>query len=207
MEQLAQRGQGILRGHRAGVVHGLVAQAANHIHLGVHRVAYQLLKTGLEQVGRQIRLVRHAQAPTAPALGLVQPGHGQLQRAAGVKAGGARVGMGGGLGTAGFGQQVGPVGLEKAEVGWRHAHALSPCALCVGGSDQPPMSSVNPSPPTSNTNFSSEQRSGWLSASRMNEGLTLHTAAVCERVMPCRLRSVVRALASWANWVGVMCIL
>ena len=116
MEQLAQRGQGILRWHRAGVVHGLVAQAANHIHLGVHRAAHQLLKAGLKQVCRQIRLVRHAQAAIPAPFGLVEPGHGQLQRTAGVKAGGARVGMGSGLGAAGFGQQVWPVGLQECEV-------------------------------------------------------------------------------------------
>ena len=49
MEQLAQRGQRILRRHRAGVVHGLVAKAANDIHLGVYGCAHQLLKTGLEE--------------------------------------------------------------------------------------------------------------------------------------------------------------
>jgi hypothetical protein len=81
-------------------------------------LAYQLLKAGLEQKRRQIGLVRHAQAATPAPFGLVEPGHGQLQRAAGVKARGARVGMGGGLCAAGFGQQVGPVGLQKAKVGF-----------------------------------------------------------------------------------------
>ena len=40
----------------------------------------------------------------------------------------------------------------------------------------------------------------------MNDGLTLHTAAVCERVIPWRLRSVVRAWASWAELSDVRCI-
>ena len=47
-----------------------------------------------------------AEQPYPRGIGLVEPGHGQLQCAAGVKAGGARVGVGSGLGTAGFGQQV-----------------------------------------------------------------------------------------------------
>ena len=42
MEQLAQCGQGVLRRHGAHIVHRLVAQAANHIHLGVHRAAQQM---------------------------------------------------------------------------------------------------------------------------------------------------------------------
>lgn len=116
MEQLAQRVQRVLLRHRAGVVHGLIAQAADYVHLGVHRAAHQLLKAGLEQKGRQIRLVRHAQAAAPAPFGLEQPRHGQLQRAAGVEAGGARVGQGCGFGAAGFGQQVGPVGLQECEV-------------------------------------------------------------------------------------------
>lgn len=40
----------------------------------------------------------------------------------------------------------------------------------------------------------------------MNEGLTLHTAAVCERVSPWRLRSEVKRAARSGSRAGVMCI-
>ena len=111
MEQLAQRVLRVLHRHGARLVHGLVAQPAQHVHLGVDGRPDQLLKARLKQKRRQICLVRYVQTTPAPTLGLEQPGHRQLQRAPGVKTGGAWVAEGRCLCAARFGQQLGPVGL------------------------------------------------------------------------------------------------
>ena len=119
LKQLAQHGSGVCGGNGPGAVHGVVALLAHHVHLGVQRRAYQHLKTGLEQKGRQVGLVGHLQAPTAPTLRLEQPHHRQLQRAPGVETSSARVGQRGLLGLGGLGVKRGPFGLQKREIG-RH---------------------------------------------------------------------------------------
>ena len=111
--------------------------------------------------------------------------------------------------TPGLCQQFGPVALQIAEVGWGGIDRVPRCASCIGSawfSDQPLISSARPSPRMSSSNLPIEQRSGVLSASRMNEGLTLHTAAVCERVGPWRLRSAAKRAARSGSRAGVICI-
>ena len=149
MEQLAQRVLRVLQRHGARLVHGVVAQPAQHVHLGVHRRAHQLLKARLKQKRQQVRLVRHGQTAPAPALGLEQPGHRQLQRAPGVKTGGARVAQRCRLGAARFDQQLGPVGLQEAEVGWGAVHGLPRffgCFCWSAESNQPLIYITHPKP-------------------------------------------------------------
>ena len=69
-------------------------------------------------------------------------------------------------------------------------------AMLAASSPQPTTCTDKPKPCTSSSSLPSEQRSGVLSASRMNEGLTLHTAAACVRDNPWRLRSAARRWAS-----------
>ena len=113
LKQLAQYGRGVSGRDGPRTVHRVVALLAHHVHLGVQCGADQHLETGLKQKGRQVRLVGHLQLATAPAFGLEQPHHRQLQRAPGVKAGGARVGQRGLFGLARLGKQRGPFGLQE----------------------------------------------------------------------------------------------
>jgi hypothetical protein len=113
LEQLTQHGGGVRGGDGPCAVHRVVALLAHHVHLGVQRGAHQHLETGLKQKGRQIGLVGHLQPAASPTLGLEQPHHRQLQRAAGIEAGCARVGQRGLLGLAGLNVQPGPFGLQE----------------------------------------------------------------------------------------------
>jgi len=113
LEQLAQHGGSVSGNDGPGVVHGVIALFAHHVHLGVQRRAYQDLETGLKQKSRQVGLIRHLQLATPPAFGLEQPHHRQLQCAPGVKTGGARVGQRGLLGFAGLDKQRRPFGLQE----------------------------------------------------------------------------------------------
>ena len=62
----------------------------------------------------------------------------------------------------------------------------------LSGTCQPSTVSVSPNPWTNSIRRESEHLPGSLSASRMNEALTLHTAAACSRDKCCRFRSANR---------------
>ena len=87
MEQLAHGDQGIVRRDRAVPVHGAVAQRVDDPRLAEHRLARGLLEAGLVDQRREVVLVRQLERGVV----LVRPRHRQLQRAASVEAGGARV--------------------------------------------------------------------------------------------------------------------
>ena len=130
LKQLLQHRQRVRPGDGPRAVRRAVALAADHVHLRVQRRAHQQLEARLKQKGRQIRLVRHAQRAAHAALGPVQPGHRQLQRAPRVKAGRARVGVAGRLTALRLGQQLGPAGLQKGE-SWMWSCACARPRACL----------------------------------------------------------------------------
>jgi hypothetical protein len=103
-------------------VHGQIALPAHDVHLGVQSGAHKGLERRLEQESREIRLVRLLQA----AIHLEDPRHRQLQSAACVEAGGARVALRGLLRPRGFRMQLWPLDGQEAEVegGSGHDQAL-----------------------------------------------------------------------------------
>src|SRR5690606_34995932 len=100
---------------RPGLVDGGVAALPDHLHLEVEVLPDQSAQRRLVDLRRQIVLVRAVQA----AVGVVEPGEGQLKGAAGVEAGGPGVGPYVMFGSPGLVAEVGPLGPQEGEVAHR----------------------------------------------------------------------------------------
>ena len=97
----------------AVAVHGAVAERVDDPRLAEHRLARGLLEARLVDQRGEVVLVRQLERRVV----LVGPGHRQLQRAAGVEAGRARVGVDSGLGPRGRIVDRRPLVAQKLEIG------------------------------------------------------------------------------------------
>ena len=112
MEQLAGGGDSIAAQDGAGTVHGQIAEVFDELGFGEHGIARSSAEAGFVNQSAQVILVRQTQRRVM----LVEPGHGQLESAAGVEAGGACIGVRHSFGLAGCAVQGRPFGLEEGEV-------------------------------------------------------------------------------------------
>jgi len=118
MEELAHRHQRVVRRDRAMAMHRAVAECVDDPRLAEHRLARRLLEARLVDQRGQIVLVGQLERRVV----LVSPRHHQLQRAPGVEAGRARVGVHGLLGLRRRLADGGPFAAEEGEL----AHASPP---------------------------------------------------------------------------------
>src|SRR5688572_4999643 len=119
MEQLADRGQRIVRGNCAGAVDGTVAERVDDPRLAEDRFARRLFEAWLVDqrgdlvvVGKLERLVV-----------FVCPGDRQLQGATRVEAGRPRIAMNGNLASGRRLVDVGPFATQESELAHRRASA------------------------------------------------------------------------------------
>ena len=94
VEQLAHGHQRVVRRDRAVAVHRAVAERVDDPRLAEHRLARGLLEARLVDQRREVVLIGQLERGVV----LVGPAHRQLQRAPGIEAGRARVGVDGRLG-------------------------------------------------------------------------------------------------------------
>ena len=120
MEQLAHGGAGLALGDGLTPVRGVVADILEISGFVEHGVAHGGAKARLVQEGAQGVLVWELEARVV----FVEPGHGDLDRAANVDGAGTRVGEGEGFGALGGLVHGGPFGLQESEL--RHGGYSSP---------------------------------------------------------------------------------
>ena len=120
VEQLAQGRQRIRLRHGAVAVHRAVAERVDHPGLAEHRLARGLLEARLVDQCREVVLIGQPERRVV----LVGPAHRQLQRAPGVEARRARIGMNGRLGSRRGVEHRGPFTLEEGELA--HVALLRP---------------------------------------------------------------------------------
>jgi hypothetical protein len=141
VEQLARRGQRIGLGHRTMAVRGAVAERGNHPRLAEHRLAGGLLEARLVDQRGEVVLVRELQRSVV----LERPAHGQLQRAAGIEACRARIGMHRRLGLRRRLEDCRPLALKEVELA--HAAATSAQSSINGTASTSPPSGKRSAPP------------------------------------------------------------
>ena len=112
MEQFAHGNQRVVHRDRAVAVDGAVAERVDHPRLAEHRLARGLLEARLVDQRAQIVLIGQLQRGVV----LVGPCHRQLERATGVEARCARVGVHRRLGLAGGLEHGRPFALEEGEM-------------------------------------------------------------------------------------------
>jgi len=117
VEQLTQGIDRIRIVDLAGAVYSQVAQVLDEARFGEKRFAHGGLEAGFVDEGAQVVLVGAAQAVVMD----IHPRHGQFQRAAGVEAGCAGVGVRQAFSLGGSLKEQRPFGLEEGEV----AHSKS----------------------------------------------------------------------------------
>ena len=118
VEELAQRRQRVCFRHRAVAVHRAVAERVDYPGLAEHRLACGLLEARLVNQRREVVLIRELEGWIV----LVGPVHCQLERAPGVEARRARVGVSRSFGLRRRLEHGGPFAPEEGEL----AHTLPP---------------------------------------------------------------------------------
>jgi len=116
VEQLAHRRQRVVLADWLGAMHSLIAQVFEELRLGENGRADRLSEAGLVDERAQMILIGQCE----PAVVLVEPRHGQLQRTPGVEARCARIGIDQPFRLRSGVVQLGPLGFDESEV----AHLL-----------------------------------------------------------------------------------